>query len=451
MRFGKELMRVLWICNVMLPAIAKKLGEEATNKEGWITGLMDAVLQYNTEQPAQAIQLGIAFPVGKDRELLKGELTINQDYDVLFYGFRENVLAAEHYDLDMEADMKEIMEAFKPDIVHCFGTEYPHTLAAVKVFGRPEHTLIGIQGLCRVYARGYMANLPKKVRRSVTFRDLVKKDTLIRQQQKYEDRGQWEMAAVQGTKHVTGRTHWDAYWTKKWNPAVTYHVMQETLRKEFYTGQWDYEACRKHRIFLSQGDYPIKGLHYVLTAMPEILKAYPDTEVYVAGNSIMREKSIKGRLKISAYARYLEKLIEQNQLQDKIHFTGKLDAARMKQQYLESHIFLCPSTMENSPNSLGEAMLLGVPVVSADIGGISSMMEESEGTYYRGFRAEQDEDEEELMRISLGLAEAVKAVFSDPEEAKKKAALARKHAQRTHDGKANNKRLLEIYQKMLTT
>ena len=31
-------MRVLWICNIMLPRIAEKLGQEVNNKEGWIVG-----------------------------------------------------------------------------------------------------------------------------------------------------------------------------------------------------------------------------------------------------------------------------------------------------------------------------------------------------------------------------------------------------------------------------
>ena len=28
-------MRILWLCNIMLPAVAKQLGVEASNKEGW--------------------------------------------------------------------------------------------------------------------------------------------------------------------------------------------------------------------------------------------------------------------------------------------------------------------------------------------------------------------------------------------------------------------------------
>lgn len=442
-------MRVLWICNIMLPRIAQKLGQEVNNKEGWITGLMEAVLAHNASNIDGAVQLGIAFPIEKGQEFLQDALVINQDYDVPFYGFRENVLAAENYDVELEADMQCILEHFKPDIVHCFGTEYPHTLAAVKCFGRPERTLIGIQGLCRVYAKGYMANLPVKVQKSITFRDWFKKDTLVQQKRKYEERGQWELAAVQGTGHVIGRTHWDKYWTNKWNPNATYHVMQETLRKEFYRDQWSLEKCEAHRLFLSQGDYPIKGLHYMLEAMPKILGNFPDTKVYVAGNSIMRDKNLMGRLKISAYGAYLEKLIAKYRLEDRIVFLGKLNAEEMKDAYLKSHAFVCPSTMENSPNSLGEAMILGVPVVTADIGGITTMIAPDEGFIYEGFRAEKSGEPQQLELISERLAKTVLRVFENPGEAAKRAEKARAHAQKTHDGNTNNKRLLEIYEALM--
>ncbi len=439
-------MRVLWICNIMLPRIAEKLGQEINNKEGWITGLMEAVLTFNREFPDREVQLGIAFPIAKGEDFLQGTLPAHEDYDIPFYGFRENVLTAEQYDIAIEEDMKHIFEQFKPDMIHCFGTEYPHTLAAVKTFDRPERTLIGIQGLCRVYADCYMANLPKHVQKSVTFRDFVKKDTLVKQQEKFVDRGQHEMLAIKGAGHITGRTHWDKHWSGKWNPDAAYHIMNETLRKEFYTGAWSRENCIPHRIFLSQGDYPIKGLHYMLLALPNILKQYPDTKVCVAGNCLLRGKGLAAKLKISAYGAYLQKLIDQYNLQENVEFLGRLNAKEMKEAYLKSHLFVCPSSIENSPNSLGEAMVLGVPVVTADVGGIRTMMSEDEGTIYEGFRAEFSTVENQLERISNRLADAVCSAFKHEEATLEKAKKAKAHALKTHNGEENNRRLIEIYE-----
>ena len=31
-------MRVLWLCNIMIPAVAEELGLPYSNREGWLTG-----------------------------------------------------------------------------------------------------------------------------------------------------------------------------------------------------------------------------------------------------------------------------------------------------------------------------------------------------------------------------------------------------------------------------
>ena len=37
-------MRVLWVCNIMLPVIAEALHREASNKEGWLSGLLSQIV-----------------------------------------------------------------------------------------------------------------------------------------------------------------------------------------------------------------------------------------------------------------------------------------------------------------------------------------------------------------------------------------------------------------------
>ena len=38
-------MKVLWICNIMLPTIARQLGVSYSNREGWLSGLLERVVQ----------------------------------------------------------------------------------------------------------------------------------------------------------------------------------------------------------------------------------------------------------------------------------------------------------------------------------------------------------------------------------------------------------------------
>ena len=57
-------MRVLWVCNIMLPVIAEALHREASNKEGWLSGLLSQIV----DREDTGMTLAVAFPVPADAE-----------------------------------------------------------------------------------------------------------------------------------------------------------------------------------------------------------------------------------------------------------------------------------------------------------------------------------------------------------------------------------------------
>ena len=155
--------------------------------------------------------------------------------------------------------------------------------------------------------------------------------------------------------------------------------------------------------------------------------------MYVAGDKITAYESLKDKIRIGTYGKYLLELIRENHLKERVVFLGKLDAEEMCGRFLKSHVFLSASVLENSPNSVGEAMLLGVPVVSSNAGGVSSLLEgEKEGLLY------SSEDEN-------ALAAQIMRIFSDEQLADRLSRAEKERAGRTHDAAANYKRLLEIY------
>ena len=164
----------------------------------------------------------------------------------------------------------------------------------------------------------------------------------------------------------------------------------------------------------------------------------------------MNYGTIKQKLKISAYGKYLRGLMKQEDLEDRIEFLGNLNGEQMRDRYLKSHLFVCCSSVENSPNSLGEAMLLGMPCVSADVGGISSIFTGgTDGILYEGFREAGASGEDELKRIAGSLADAVLQMWSDPQKMTEYCGNARRHARKNHDGEENYRRLVEIYGEIL--
>ncbi len=436
-------MRVLWLCNIMIPAIGEALGLPCSNREGWLTGLYER-LRSRGEKEGQAgrkgeIELGICFPVPRlPREVIR-RCSGRPGFSIEgaeCYPFVENLAAPERYDPSLEGQLRRALEDFRPDLVHIFGTEFPHALAMARAYDRPERTLVGLQGICYACAESYMADLPERVIAGRTFRDWLKKDSILQQQEKFRRRGEREREVLGRVGHVTGRTDFDRREAAACNAKAVYHFMNETMRRPFYSGRWEPSACTPCRIFLSQGDYPLKGFHYVLRALPEILETYPRARVCVAGSSVINFASWKDRIKISSYGRYLLELIREHGLEGHVEMLGRLSAEEMKEQLLKSSLFLCPSSLENSPNSLAEAMLLGVPSAASRTGGIPSLLaEEKEGLLFRPGDVK-------------GLAEAVMRIWREPEEAARRAEAGRMRAMELYDGEKNYRRLLEIYREI---
>lgn len=440
-------MRVLWLCNIMLPAFAESEGLPYSNREGWLSGSFDRILLENANGGARQrdgflnIDLGVCFPVP---EAIKDCHKVLEGVD--FYGFRENLDHPEIYDRTLETRFAEVLEDFRPDIVHIFGSEFPHALAMVRAFRNPTHTLVGIQGLCCSIADSYMADLPYKVQRRATFRDRLRGDSLREQQHKFRIRARMEAQTIQHTAHITGRTEFDRRVTGDINPDARYHVMNETMRSNFYTGTWDPDKVEQHSIFISQGDYPLKGFHFMLQAMPAIIEKFPDAKLYVAGTSIIGNvggvkaaaRKYPMPLWITSYGKYLRQLIHDNDLKGHVIMLGKLSADEMKERYLKSNVFVCPSIMENSPNALCEAMLLGLPCVAAKVGGVPDLLSDGEdGILFPGGKTDE-------------LAEGVITVMYDSNLSSVLGSHAKRTAMVTHNPDTNFKRLLEIYRSMMS-
>lgn len=416
---GSDAVKLLWLCN-MAPGPIREARTGIAGSGLW----MDHVLSDLRKIPDLEIRI-----LCRDTEDAAGKID-----DAVSYGvFSEPVM--HQYRQALEALFREELRSFHPDVIHIWGTEYGHTLAMVNAAaaeGLLERTAVSIQGLCSVYARHYAEGVPDQVQRSSTLRDFLRRDNILRQQEKYRIRGTFEEEALKKVRHIIGRTCWDKACCEKLNPGAQYHFCNETLREPFYEGQWQYASCRKHRIFAPSCVYPVKGFHYLLEAFGQLTQKYPDAVLAVPGESFL-VSSGKNRLLQQTYHKYLARLVRKYGLENKIEFLGSLPPEGMKREYLRCQVFALPSTIENSPNSLGEAMLLGVPCVAADVGGVSTMLcHEKEGYLYQS-------------TAPYMLSHYISRIFDMEEKAEALGASARAHALVTHDPKINAKTLLSIY------
>lgn len=411
-------MKLMWIANLPLPEMADRIGLN-TPMGGWLTALSGHLKKLGN------IEFVYCFPQVRTKSLIR-----KKTGEVMFYGFYED-MGSLIYDEKLEKVLKEIYILEEPDIVHIFGSEYYHAYAAVKSGIDLNKVVISIQGIMGLIAQHYCTGISIKDR-LLPYRDKSGRiKCLEKEKERYEIHAKNEDYVLKHIKFFEGRTDFDKAYVTLLNPSGKYYKCNRILREKFYEGRWRIENCEHYSVFLSQASYPVKGLHIFLQAVNMLKALIPTVKVYIGGENICAGKTY------SPYGRYIKGIMKEYQLESTICFLGSLQEEKMWEQYLKANVFVLPSVIENSPNSLAEAMILGVPCIAADVGGVSSMLEHAkEGYVYRV-------DEPHMLAYYLY------EIMRNQELAQNFSVNARKRALKEFDQIENTKKVVEMYRDIM--
>lgn len=417
-------MRVLWIVNTIFPEPSIALGLSTPISGGWMYGLA------NQLNATGEINLAIVSTYsGTELKLLS-----IQGIDYYLLPCKNKI----KYDTKLEQYWEQVCAQFLPDLVHIHGTEYAHGLACMRKLPNLEY-VVSVQGLVSVYSKYFYAGISFiDIIKNITLRNLIKNDSVFNLKNQFEKRGQLEREYLKTTNHIIGRTNWDYAHAKSLNRIVNYHFCNESLRLCFYSGRkWSIEKRVPQTIFLSQATSPIKGLHQVLKAVILLKPYFPNLSVRVAGSSIVKQETLADLIKLSGYGKYILSIIKKGNLENNIVFLGNLSEEQMAEEYSKANVFICPSSIENSPNSVGEAQIVGVPLVASYVGGMSNMVEDGcTGLLYRFEEVEM-------------LAENIRKIFTDDELAKTLSENGIQVAEKRHHLNVNLKQTIHIYKSII--
>lgn len=405
--------KVMWLCNTPLPELRKELGVKISG-EGWLQGISDQLRR------REDIEFHYVFPQKKRRGIF-GKY-VNHIY---FWGFSDTGRNRHELSRQREKQISQIIEKIQPDIIHIFGTEFAHSLECIRSVSDKDKVVVSIQGLVSEIAKVYTKKIP------IWEQALSAgcSNSLWKAEYDFYRRGINEKDVLSSIQNVIGRTTWDKRCVKKWNSDCRYFYCCETLREPFYEGKWNIRHVERHAIYISQANYPIKGFHVFLEAFSKVLQSFPDSYVYVAGDNAFLQSG-------DGYGNYINRLIKKYGVKNKIRFLGILPAEKVKEKLLNVHLTVMPSLLENSPNSIGEAMMLGTPVIAAKVGGIPSMVRNGkEALLYADHNAER-------------LAECIRQIFTNDERALELSANGRNRAEQLYDRATNLENLLRIYETM---
>ncbi|MDJ0367188.1 glycosyltransferase family 4 protein [Hymenobacter sp. H14-R3] len=237
----------------------------------------------------------------------------------------------------------------------------------------------------------------------------------------------YELRYLPQVRDTSCRTTWDAAMSRRFNPACRVHHNWEMIRPAFFeldcAATPGPEPGRPHLLFVG-GSQTMKGYRQVLEAFDLIRQQVP-AKLTIVGQTEPEvvQQHIK-RKKLTAIG------------PDDLELRGMQNTAALQALMQESFCLLHPSYLDNSPNTVCEAQVAGLPVVVTLVGGVGSLV-----THERtGLGARLDPRD---------IADQVLRLCRDEPLRQRLSRQAMRVARARHDPATITQRTLDIYRTML--
>jgi glycosyltransferase involved in cell wall biosynthesis len=422
-------LKVLWFTNILMPEACKFVGRPVAKGSGWWMSVLLDQLKKRGD-----LKLAVVSSAGLRDCHFEAE---GVEYFVVKTPLRRGIwnrLGSYRDSLPIKSQVRKyasIVNNWDPDVVHVHGTESEYGL--IKAWGLTSKPVaVSIQGLMSPCAtKAYGDLLPVELHGRV--RSTIGLGVSALQRWKgFHERVSYEESIIRSADMILGRTQWDHAWACAYRPDVCYRHVDELMRPEFReASSWTLERCKRHHIFCTSGNQPLKGLHVLVEAVYRLRDTFPDIRLNVASAGFVPRPE-------GDFARFVQRKIRERGLGQNVTFLGHLDATELVRQLQLANCYVMPSFIENSCNALQEAMLVGTPCVSTNAGGTPSVIEA----------------ERSGLAVSAGdaalLAWQIGRIFRDDDLASRLGSNARGTAMERHDPARVEEELLAAYSDVMT-
>lgn len=355
--------RILWLTNTPCGAWSHLTGRPTTGG-GWLLALSSHLAK------RADIDLHIAFYWGTPMPPFTIEgITYHpvlREGDASKWGRYLRRLTTQYSDRADRVETQRLLavvEAVAPQLIHIHGSEENFGLIARHLPDRP--IVLSVQGLLSPYLGKRYAGLPfHDVMHHEPFARRLLMDGVAAERRRCVRAARRERDFMPHIAHVIGRTDWDRYATLALNPERHYHHQDELLREEFYAHQWQ-PNLEAHRFTIvttiSHGLH--KGLETIYRTAHLLTQRQVDFQWAIIGLD-----------KHDPYIRLTSRLTGLSPEDIHVVPLGRKSSGQMVETLCACDLYCQGSHIENSPNAVCEAMLLGMPVVATAVGGTPTML-----------------------------------------------------------------------------
>lgn len=358
-------MRILWLSgNAGLFVNKKQRTGGGYNGSGWIPSLQKLIISV----PENKLALAYISHTFHSKEK-QNDTIYYSVYDPPFNGFqkiKKYYGGYKRYNPKKYLNqIEDIIKDFNPDIIHLFGLENP--LAAI-LGNTSIPVVVHLQGLLGPCNNAFF---PVGFNKSsfifpFTIKEWILRNGYIFAKNSIHVRGEIESSIFKKVRYVMGRTKWDFQVSQLMAPQTKYFHVDEVLREPFYehAGKWKYHKAQELKIITTISNTIYKGLDTVLKTA-KILKAH---------SNIPFKWQIIGISSKDPLVPFFERRLNITSKEVNIAYVGVLDASQLCNKLFDSHVYVHPSYIDNSPNSICEAQIVGIPVIGTYVGGIPSLI-----------------------------------------------------------------------------
>ena len=270
-----------------------------------------------------------------------------------------------------------LIEKIKPDVIHLHGGEFAIGIPFADYPGIPK--ILSIQGIISKINADYFyggIHIPSLAACMLPQNILTYLPMRI-QHYRNKWRAKSEIYQMRCVEAITGCTRWDYTYSMLINRKLRYYHVDYAIRREFSEHSWRLDSCDRNTFLIGSMTVPLKGMHRAMEALAILKEKYPDAKMRVIGKNTFKGRKI-------GYSRYLYHLAKKLKVLDSIELLGPQDTMGVINAMLKTHTYVLSSCIENGPNTMMEAMYLGMPCICSYVGGVMQFAkEDEEAVFYR--------------------------------------------------------------------
>ena len=173
-----------------------------------------------------------------------------------------------------------------------------------------------------------------------------------------------ERRVISRARYLIAISHYmTEYFAARFHPNLRRYFIPNAIDERFF--ELDGGASRPVVLFAGRV-IPLKRVLDLVKAFDLVARQIPDAELHIAGECYTDV----------AYVESIREYLRHTGIEKNVHLLGELDQENILKEYVGCSLLALPSSQENAPLVVAQAMAAGKPIVATRVGGVGEMLGE---------------------------------------------------------------------------